>query len=103
MPRRRHSAEEITPKLRQTDVLLAQGQTGAEVAPVLGVTEIELRNELRNVELFYSLREAKFVIEQWRRHYNTIRLHSSLGYRAPAPEVFILPAEKTAALRPSLN
>jgi len=39
MPRKRHSADEIVAKLRQADVLLAQGQTGADVARVLGVTE----------------------------------------------------------------
>jgi putative transposase len=39
MPRRRHSAEEIVAKLRQADVLLAQGQTGLDIARVLGVTE----------------------------------------------------------------
>ena len=39
MPRKRHSAEEIVAKLRQADVLLAHGQTGADVARVLGVTE----------------------------------------------------------------
>lgn len=39
MPRKRHSAEEIVAKLRQADVLLAQGQTGTDVARVLGVTE----------------------------------------------------------------
>ena len=39
MPRKRHSAEEIVAKLRHADVLLAEGQTGAEVARVLGVTE----------------------------------------------------------------
>jgi putative transposase len=39
MPRKRHSAEEIVAKLRQADVLLAQGQAGADVARVLGVTE----------------------------------------------------------------
>lgn len=39
MPRKRHSAEEIVAKLRQADVLLAQGQTGADVARILGVTE----------------------------------------------------------------
>jgi hypothetical protein len=39
MPRKRHSAEEVAAKLRQGDVLLEQGQTGADVAQVLGVTE----------------------------------------------------------------
>ena len=45
----------------------------------------KLRDELLNGELFYSLKEAQVVIEQWRRHYNTRRPHSSLGYRPPAP------------------
>ena len=45
-----------------------------------------LRDELLNGGIFYTLREAKIVIEQWRRHYNTKRPHSALGYRPPAPE-----------------
>jgi putative transposase len=35
------------------------------------------------------LREAQIVIESWRRHYNAVRPHASLGYRPPAPEVFV--------------
>jgi len=50
-----------------------------------------LRDELLNGEIFYSLREAQVVIESWRRHYNTVRPHASLGFRPPAPEV-VLPA-----------
>ena len=42
-------------------------------------------------EIFYSLREAQIVIESWRRHFNTTRPHASLGYRPPAPEVFVPP------------
>jgi hypothetical protein len=38
----------------------------------------KLRDELLNGEIFYSLKEAQVVIEQWRRHYNTIRPHSAL-------------------------
>jgi transposase InsO family protein len=45
----------------------------------------KLRDECLNGEIFYSLREAKVVIEQWRIHYNTRRPHSALGYRLPAP------------------
>jgi putative transposase len=45
-----------------------------------------LRDELLNGEIFYTLAEARVLIEAWRRHYNTIRPHSSLGYRSPAPE-----------------
>lgn len=44
-----------------------------------------LRDELLNGELFYSIREARVVIERWRKEYNTVRPHSSLGYRPPAP------------------
>jgi transposase InsO family protein len=50
-----------------------------------------LRDELLNGEIFYSLREAQVVIESWRRHYNTVRPHASLGFRPPAPEL-VLPA-----------
>ena len=48
-----------------------------------------LRDELLNGEIFYSLREAQIIIERWRRHYNTRRPHSALGYRPPAPEAVI--------------
>ncbi|MBX9849989.1 MAG: transposase, partial [Rhodocyclaceae bacterium] len=44
-----------------------------------------LRDELLNGEIFYSLREARVVIERWRKEYNTVRPHSALGYRPPAP------------------
>jgi len=39
-----------------------------------------------NGEIFYTLEEAKVLIAQWRKHYNTLRPHSALGYRPPAPE-----------------
>jgi len=62
-----------------------------------------LRDELLNGEIFYSLREARIVIESWRRHYNTIRPHASLGYKPPAPEVFVpaLAAWPAALRRPA--
>ncbi len=44
-----------------------------------------LRDELLNGEIFYTLKEAQVIIEQWRQHYNHIRPHSSLGYKPPAP------------------
>ena len=46
----------------------------------------KLRNELLNGEIFDTITEARVITEQWRRHYNTVRPHSSLGYRPPAPE-----------------
>lgn len=51
----------------------------------------KLRDELLNGEIFYTLREARAVIEAWRRDYNQIRPHSALGYRSPAPKA-MLPA-----------
>ena len=48
----------------------------------------KLRDELLNGEIFYSLKEAQIVIEQWRKHYNTIRPHWALNYRPPAPQTF---------------
>jgi transposase InsO family protein len=48
-----------------------------------------LRDELLDGEIFYSLREAQIVIESWRRHYNRVRPHAALGYKPPAPEVFV--------------
>jgi putative transposase len=49
----------------------------------------KLRDELLNIKIFNSLREAQIMIENWRRHYNTIRPHSALGYRPPAPEIIV--------------
>ena len=45
----------------------------------------KLRDECLNGEIFYSLKEAQVVIKQWRVQYNTLRPHSALGYRPPAP------------------
>ena len=46
----------------------------------------KLRDELLNGEIFYNLKEAKVVIENWRKEYNSFRPHSSLDYQPPAPE-----------------
>ena len=48
------------------------------------------RDELLNGEIFDTIVEARVITEQWRRYYNTIRPHSSLKYRPPAPETLIL-------------
>ena len=52
----------------------------------------QLRDELLNAEIFNSLREAPILIEAWRRHDNSVRPHSALGDRPPAPEVLLCPA-----------
>jgi transposase InsO family protein len=48
----------------------------------------KLRDELLEREVFDTLLEAKVLIDRWRRHYNTVRPHSALGYRPPAPEAW---------------
>ena len=60
MSRKRHKPEEIVAKLRQVDVLLAQGQTVADAIRSIGVTEV-------------------IIIESWRRHYKLASQHPS-GY-----------------------
>ena len=45
----------------------------------------KMRDELLNLEIFYSLKEAQVMIEMWRKHYNTVRPHSALGYQPPVP------------------
>ena len=55
------------------------------------------RDELLNREIFTSLREAQILIEAWRRHYNTERPHSALGYRPPAPETIVAPSRPSGS------
>jgi len=50
----------------------------------------KLRDELLNGELFDTLWEAQVLLKRWRHEYNTVRPHSALGYRPPAPEAFAL-------------
>ena len=63
----------------------------------------KLRDELLNGEIFYSLAEAKVIIEAWRRYYNTERPHSSLGYRPPAPEAVVWPPTSRGSAPPSVQ
>ncbi|WLR99394.1 IS3 family transposase [Shinella sumterensis] len=69
----------------------------------------KLRDELLNGEIFYTLKEAKIIIENWRQHYNTVRPHSSLGYKPPAPEATVWSRQNgpastpTVASRPSVH
>ena len=46
----------------------------------------KLRDELLNGEIFTTLKEAQVLTELWRREYNQVRPHSSLGYKPPATE-----------------
>lgn len=61
----------------------------------------KFRDEFLNGELFYTLTEAKVLIERWRNDYNRIRPHSALGYRPPAPEAIQPLPPGSATLRPA--
>jgi transposase InsO family protein len=84
----------------------AVGATTAYIAPgspwengYIESFNARLRDELLDGEIFYSLAEARILIESWRRFYNTLRPHGSLGYKPPAPEVFI-PAQVARSAAP---
>jgi putative transposase len=83
----------VTRRLRATDVLEALAVQTLFIAPGSpwenGYVESfngKLRDELLARETFTTLTEARILIERWRREYNTVRPHSALGYRPPAPE-----------------
>jgi transposase InsO family protein len=59
----------------------------------------KLRDELLDREIFDTLLEAKVLIERWRGEYNTVRPHSSLGHRPPAPEARLLLKPPSATLQ----
>jgi putative transposase len=52
----------------------------------------KMRDELLNLEIFTTLIEAQVLIQNWRRHYNQVRPHSSKGYKPPAPEAILVTA-----------
>lgn len=49
----------------------------------------KMRDECLNVEACGTIVEADYVIGNWVNDYNTIRPHSSLGYKPPAPEAVL--------------
>jgi putative transposase len=49
----------------------------------------KLRDEFLNGEIFYSIKELRVLAERWRIHYNTVRPHSALGYKPPAPAAWL--------------
>jgi putative transposase len=62
------------------------------------VSQLRAVLEQLNGEVFCMLKEARKLVEEWRVHYNTIRPHSSLGYRPPAPQAIaplVMPALAT--------
>jgi putative transposase len=92
------------------DWIAAVGAKAAYIAPgspwengFIESFNARLRDELLDGEIFYSLAEARIVVESWRRHYNAKRPHASLGYKPPAPDVFIpaFAARAAAQSRPA--
>ena len=63
----------------------------------------KLRDELLEREIFYTLKEARVLIERWRIEYNTFRPHSPLGYRPPAPEARTPKSPGFATLSPPIS
>ncbi len=82
-------------------------EQGIETAPIdpgkpwqNGVAESfngKFRDECLSLEWFRSRAEAKVVIEAWRRYYNAVRPHSSLGYLTPAEFAAKLRAQSAAS------
>ena len=62
----------------------------------------KLRDELLNGEIFYTLKEARVLIERWRQEFNCFRPHSSLGCRPPAPETIGWQPAPPRRLQPAL-
>ncbi len=86
MARKRYTAEEIIGQLWTIEIELGKGLAVVEACRKLGITGTELRDELLNGELFYTLHEARVIVEGWRQRYNTHHPHSALRYRPPTPE-----------------
>ena len=70
MPRKSHNPERVLNKLRQVEVTVAGGKSVGQAVHGIGVTD--------------------HTYCRWQQEYNTIRPHSSLGCRSPAPEAIRL-------------
>jgi hypothetical protein len=77
------------------------GCSDALLSPLYGRARgVQRRDELLGGEIFYTLKEAQIVIAGWRRLYNGLRPHSSLGQRPPAPETIVWPGLSLADYGP---
>ena len=89
--RRGHGTQAVYGRRDHRTVTDHRNRTGQRACGGRGLSQAgdhgtELRDELLNGELFYTLHEARVIVEGWRQRYNTHRPHSALGYRPPAPE-----------------
>jgi hypothetical protein len=101
MPKKRFSTEQIAILFRQIEVAMGQGKSTQIACRDAGISE-QLRDELLNGEIIYSMKEAQIVVEQWRKHCNTIRRHSSRGHQLPTPQAFnplMLPLDQVARMQ----
>ncbi|MDP7640016.1 MAG: transposase [Candidatus Hydrogenedentes bacterium] len=76
-------------------------ETAATAPPRRGYVVVgagKLRDEFLDREIFYTLKEAQVLIEQWRKLYNEIRPHSALGYKPPAPAAMLSRSEWSSLL-----
>ena len=87
LPLENESSFMIDWKLREGAKMVRKSYTPEQIINKLCEAEI-----LLNREIFTTLKEAKVLIEEWRREYNGVRPHSSLGYRPPAPEAILTAA-----------
>ena len=90
MPRKRYTPEEILQHLRTVELDTGKGLAVLDACRKLGITEQTYRAQFLDGELFYTLKEAQIMTERWRRHYNTVRPHGSLGGQPPVPETIQL-------------
>ena len=89
MPKKRFSAEQIVMVLRQIEVSMAQGKSIGVACREAGISDqsyYRWRKEYGGLQLEQAKRMMD--LEKENKHYNTVRPHSSLGYRPPAPPAF---------------
>jgi putative transposase len=104
-----HTRSDNGPEFAAKDLRKRLSDTGAKTLYIepgsrwengsCGSFNSKLRDEFLNGELFYSLKELRVPAERWRVHYNTVRPHSSLGYKPPAPEAQLTDSSRLSELR----
>ena len=105
MSRKTYTVDQIVVKLREVEVLCGQGNSIAVASRQAGITEqtyyrwwengycesfnSRMRDEFLNGELLGNMYEVEVLTKRWVEYYNTIRPHSALGGKPPAPQCYI--------------